>query len=246
MTSALVTLAIGKRGFISHTEPLMEQYAKKLDADFHCISSYAAKRHYTNGRESNQAYVIKCAAIYDLLETYDRILYVDDTICIHPDTPDLFSIIPEDKVGAFNEGTLGKDSAKSDHDYILENNHYEINTGDYINAGLLVVSRQHRFLFDHHHMDEHKDLFCSYFVEQTYLNYVIQSNGVAMRFLPEAFNRMRISKCETQYADIDPEFIMQSGNYIYHVTSWYEQPERRLRYVRNVCEILTGKRISKS
>lgn len=242
MKNALVTLAIGEREFLNHTGPLMKRYAGRIGADFRCISSYPAKRHYTNGRENNQAYITKCDMLYDLLSTYERIFYVDDTVCIHPDTPDLFSMVPPHTVGAFNEGSLGKYSANSDHDYILANRNYQISTEKYINAGLMVVSRPHQFLFDYRNMDQHRELFCSFFVEQTYLNYMIQSNDVAMTCLPESFNRMRVSKCETQYPEIEPEFIWNSGNHIYHVTSWYDEPERRLGYVKRVCDILAGER----
>ncbi len=141
-------------------------------------------------------------------------------------------------MGAFNEGKLGKPCALSDREYILEKKKYEINSNNYINAGLLVVSRPQKYLFHLDNIKKHNCLLESPFVEQTYINYMIQLHDTPMTLLPESFNRMRVSYDEEKHMDIDPEYVLHSGNHIYHITSWHGSQGRRLMHVRDIIDIL--------
>ena len=78
------------------TLPSIQAYAKKIGADFLNINEF--NPHYIT-QKWNKFH------IHELLNKYRRIIYLDIDVLIREDTPNLFEIVPENKLGMFNEDT---------------------------------------------------------------------------------------------------------------------------------------------
>ena len=90
------------------TFPKMEEYAKKIGADFRVIRS----EHLC----------------YFLLK-YDRVCYIEPQLLIRPESPSIFDEVPTDKIGIFNEASSNPE-AKQEKFYnsgviILSRSHVE-------------------------------------------------------------------------------------------------------------------------
>lgn len=143
MKNALVTLAIGDSEMWEWTHPLMEKYASRIQADFIVL-----KGNYENVAQARS----QKFRMYELFEQYDRLLYVDGDVAIHPGCENLFDIVPYESIGAvgekppFSEGrneVLKEACGYYGIDFTPEAEAQSI----WYNTGLIVISRIHRKLF---------------------------------------------------------------------------------------------------
>lgn len=178
MKLAVVTVAIGdhysKLSVVTH--PTIKRYSEKVGADFISITKQKVSRSTPHWEKFQ---------IYDLLKTYDRILYVDTDIIIRKCAPNIFDIIPEDCLGIFNEATfvLHREYAmtRAYEAYGITNIGWD---GRYYNSGVMVISRCHRDLF----IKPKREV--ANFYEQSFLNIQIQKHATKIFDLPYQFNRM--------------------------------------------------------
>jgi hypothetical protein len=183
MSNKLVlTIAVGEtyEKMAKLTHPSFQKYAEKIGADFLSINKNTSS---TPHWEKFQ--------IYDLLNKYEKILYVDTDILIRSDCPDLFKIVPDNQLGLFDEMpfTEGRNisliESCKDYGVILKNW-----GGKYFNSGVMVIPRNWKFLFK----KPERELFNFY--EQGYLNVKINQelekvgNEMSVFDLPYNFNRM--------------------------------------------------------
>lgn len=178
MKTLVLTIAVGPdyQRIAQLTHPTLQAYAKRVGADFRAITSLETA-HTTPHWEKFQ--------IADLLETYDRILYIDTDLIIHPQCPDLFAAVPETHLGMFNEAPFTDRS----RELIIECcRHYGVTLptwdGRYFNTGVMVISRRHRAVFQRPSQE------VGSFYEQTYLNMRIAQFQVPMHELRHEYNRM--------------------------------------------------------
>ena len=84
--NAIITLTIDNfyKKIGQTTIPLMQKYAEKLSCDIHVIGERKINKD-THHFEKFQ--------MYDLLNEYDRILYLDVDILINKNCPNIFEII---------------------------------------------------------------------------------------------------------------------------------------------------------
>ena len=156
--------------------PLLQVYALKYGADFMCIDRQKISTTSIHWEKFQ---------IYDLLNTYDRILFIDTDIIIRDDTPDLFELVPYDCLGAFNEAPWTERSKELMIDTCKAYNVKLKNwNGKYYNTGVMVLSRIHKQLF------KKPDLEYFSFYEQTYLNMKIAELEIKIQELDYKFNRM--------------------------------------------------------
>lgn len=178
MPNLILTISIGKdyerMSEITHSS--IKQYAKKIGADFKCIDKQKISQTTPHWEKFQ---------IYDLLNKYDRILYIDTDVIIRDDCPDLFEIVPKNRLGMFNEAPYTDRSKELLIDICkVYNKTLSQWNGKYYNSGIMIISKQHKYLFK----KPEKEVFNFY--EQSYLNMIIALEKPLMYDLPYKFNRM--------------------------------------------------------
>jgi len=174
--NAVVTITIGEdfKRLAALTHPRLKAYAERMGAEFVVIDKPISKisPHF----EKYQ--------MFDLLNEYDRIVYLDTDLIVKDDCPSLLEVVPLDCLGAFNEGAF-IDQVKAMQSIVKETGE-EIRKWDrqYYNTGVMVVSKAHKYLFKR----PKKEIFNFY--EQSYLNLRMINDGVKMFPLPYEFNRL--------------------------------------------------------
>lgn len=177
--------------------PNFKSYADKIKADFIVIDDCRMSSHP----------VLEKLRVSDYLEDYDRIILMDADIVIRPDCPNLFDLIPEDRLGAYNEGGACpfdelrdirlRVTAETGKFYSLEPPDWTASKEiwsnlPYYNSGLMVLSKQHKPIF---HIEEGQrplpvplpHLICT---EQGIINFRIWKHRPKMFHLPVCFNQM--------------------------------------------------------
>jgi hypothetical protein len=146
MRKAIYTLHIGSDqhanlGLCMQTQA---RYAKRVGADYilHARQPYPDLWVY-----QNKFY------IHELLEEYDRVLWLDRDIMVRDSAPDLFEMVPPDKLGGTRtllepsllRVWLKAISERYGQDYQWEQD--EQGVPIYFNCGLMMTSRAHREMF---------------------------------------------------------------------------------------------------
>lgn len=173
----VLTISIGNhyKNISEYTLPSIERYAKKIGADFINITEH--NRDFIT-QKWNKFY------IHELLNEYKRILYLDIDILIREDCPNLFEIVPINKLGMFNEGRYTPRLEFLEQASEYYNEPLSKWNGRFYNSGVMLVSRIHKQLFK---LPKGVD-----FVEtdQPYLNLRITNDNIEMFDLDYKFNRM--------------------------------------------------------
>jgi len=177
MKNAIFTICVGKdyQKMSEATHLNIRAYADRIGADFIVISeSKCSSPHWE-----------KLLAITELLKKYDRLIYFDTDLIIRKDCPNLFDEVPKDKIGLFNEAPFTYRSRELMIDackvYDIKLPNWD---GRYFNTGVMVLSRQHRWMFQKPEIE-----YCSFY-EQTYLNVKFAKEIPEIFDLPYKFNRM--------------------------------------------------------
>lgn len=175
--NAILTVCIGNtyENFAKITHPSIKKYAEKIKAEFIVIDKT---------KISNTTPHFEKFQIYDLLNKYERILYVDTDLIIREDCPNLFEIVPEHKLGMLDEG---KFQSRTDAICAIAKEYNEqIKNwdGKYYNSGVMVISRIHKQLFK-----KPQNEVCNFY-EQSYLNLRIINDKITMHDLDYKFNRL--------------------------------------------------------
>lgn len=186
MKTAVITVAIGDAyttlGELTH--PSLKAYAKRIGAEFFCITDRMYGEEVPIGYEKFQ--MLKIFKEHGL----DRAIFLDTDIIIRDDAPSLFGFVPEGWIGAFNEGDWipSRKEQLVDATYVFETSLKGPQAwGDrYYNTGVLVFDREHLNIFTE------PEVFHNHFYEQSWLN--IQLNRkVRLEFIKNIgiqFNRM--------------------------------------------------------
>lgn len=226
---AVVTLSIGERSqrIAEITHPTLRAYADRIGADFVVIDEpliSSSSPHYEKFQ------------LFSLLNTYERIIYLDADLVVRKDCPNLFEEVPPNRLGVFNEGAFTDrlDAMRN----IVRDTGEEIEKwdGQYYNTGVMVVSRIHKFLF------EHPVLEVSNFYEQSYLNLRIIRTKTKVHELEYKFNRMtcmdkllgehRLASYIVHYAGFPGETEDLIELIQKDLNSWEENPSHE--YKRNI------------
>ncbi len=179
----IVTSVIGEKfeAIWKLTGPTIEAYADRIGADLIVFKE--------NPHETSPHWVK--FGLYDILhKMYKRAAWIDADIIIRKDAPDIFEIVPEDRLGIFNEGRFAP-RALAIHEAMQV---YKVDLPDwdrvsYFNTGVMVISQDQRHLFNPPEGIKRQKYN---FGEQTYLNLRIQQRKVPIFELSHHFNRMSI------------------------------------------------------
>lgn len=179
MANLVLTISIGNyyNKLAELTLPSIKKYAEKIGADFLNIDGH------------NQEFITQKwnkFHIHNLLNKYSRIIYFDIDILIREDCPNLFDVVPDTKLGMFNEGRYAPRL-----EYVEQASEYYGEpvkkwNGKFYNSGVMVISRIHKQIFK---LPKGVD-----FVEtdQPYINLRIINDKIEMHDLDFKFNRMDI------------------------------------------------------
>jgi alpha-N-acetylglucosamine transferase len=125
------------------TFPKMVEYADRIGADFVAMNAGLGQRYLGN------PYYEKLRVI-DVLENYDRLIYIDGDIIVASDCPNLLDIVPADRMGAFiasrysnyhNQANIEVQKTLGEIDWKREQRDPSI--FESFNAGVMVLSKQH-------------------------------------------------------------------------------------------------------
>ena len=204
---AIATLCIGDgaRAWSRFTHEPMRMYARKVDADFVVFDQ--RKIGFKDSTGFNPVLFEKYQ-VRDLLETYDRVLYIDGDILVTPHAPDVFSIVPPGKIGGVFED-FGTE--KNDRRKIIQE--VQAHLGDvgwqegYMNSGVFVVSREHRPAFT---LFETTGFFDGQY-EQTNTNWYFRKAGFEIANIDFRFNFMGIMRVHHGPIHREAFFIHYAG-----------------------------------
>jgi ADP-heptose:LPS heptosyltransferase len=175
----VLTITIGDyyQKISQYTLPSIQNYANKIGADF--LNIKQGQGSFIT-QKWNKFY------IHELLNEYKRIIYLDIDILIREDCPNLFDIVPADKLGMFNEGRY-----TTRYEYLEQASEYYKEplkpwNGKFYNSGVMVISRLHKKIFKLPHGIDFVE------TDQPYLNLRISNDRIEMFDLDFRFNRMDI------------------------------------------------------
>lgn len=126
-----------------YTLPIHRMYAEKWGADFKILGD-----QYYN-KLGHGMWNYRTMVFYGLLETYDRIFYLDSDIVINRNCPNIFKVVFPDAVGLVFEDKGSRLKNRRKRIQIVKNvfggcEHW---TTGFLNGGLYVVSKIHRDIF---------------------------------------------------------------------------------------------------
>ncbi len=229
MKKAIVTLDSNyvPLQWLHWSRPLFKLYATKVGANYVEI----AKPKINLPAHP----VLEKLQLYDVLNEYDRVVYFDADILVQPQTPNLFNIVSFENVGAVydcpdnNEHNTNRARSIANIKSILG----EIDWVDgYINAGMMVLSRDHQdvFKFDPKLLKADPKLLKKMFLDQDFINYNIKKNKLQIHKLPRSFNRITFS-------GNDEEFY-EHGElaYVVHFAGKHEKAALMQRFFRKIVD----------
>ena len=137
----IITISLGNRPWFGKIEKYYKLYSKKTNSDFIIIND-----NYEGDIKSR----IRKFEIVKYLDTYDRILFLDDTCIINPKCPNIFDLVDPEYLGVCCENppffSKYKNLIESLKYYNVNTN---INENNYVwfNSGLILFSKFHKNLF---------------------------------------------------------------------------------------------------
>lgn len=177
-TRAVVTRAKDDYEVAKVTHPNLKAYAERCKADFIVINEEKINLGHF-GYE-----IFQC---YELFERYERILNLDSDVVLTPSCPNLFDVVPYDKIGCVYED---KYTRKADRlEYIRKCQQQFGDVGwrkGYINTGVFLLSRCHKNVFTFEPEKVWNDLG----YDDVLIGYNIHKYGYQVYELPYKFNHM--------------------------------------------------------
>ncbi|RRK01473.1 glycosyltransferase [Opitutaceae bacterium TAV4] len=203
MRAALVTLAVGEVPEVRWSHPIFRAYARRHGLDFVVIDEWRVRKGgwFTPKRKRAQFEKLQ---LHRVLGDYERVIFFDADILIHPDCPNLLDLVPVDCLGAVSDELPdgGGESWKRRDD--LERAQWALGmlpaervAEPYFNTGVMVASRTCRAVFDPERRWPSKGRWR----EQTGINYNARKDGVQVRYLGREYN----------FAPIEPDSWRNHG-----------------------------------
>jgi lipopolysaccharide biosynthesis glycosyltransferase len=159
----------------------MKEYAKRIDADFIVLDH---KPQLLTDDNKTHYRILK---VREILEEYDRVLLLDADMIVNKDIPNIFDIVPEDKIGSIYED---KGSRKPDRINKIKNIQSiwgDVNWKEgYTNAGTFVMSKQHRDIF----LPHNNQYWVGWGSADLHMSYMAHKLGFNIHELPFTWNHM--------------------------------------------------------
>jgi len=145
---------------------------------------------FKSRRKNILNYVCKIVVVYNLLEQYDKVMWLDDTNVISPFAPNLFNVVPENKIGAL---VIPRDCGLNDslHDFKFLLKHRSVAIKDvYYNTGVMVIPKIYRNIFNFESVLKDSDLFQSPYPTQCWQNYLMNTHNCDVFDISCMYNMM--------------------------------------------------------
>lgn len=206
MKCAIFTSLV-EQDFFSLVQQSFIDYSKKCNADLIIRQSQHVENYNTGLKATCERY-----DIYNLLNIYDRVLWLDSDIYITKNAPNIFDVVPSNKLGMFCEDN---DTEKKDAISVMaETMRLASPVINYFNSGVILASKQHSGLFNIDKLNEffkQSHIKVSRNSDQDYINLLIETNKIDTFKLPSEYNYM--IKHRMKNKDFKPHFIHFAGCY---------------------------------
>ncbi|PCI28431.1 hypothetical protein COB55_03860 [Candidatus Wolfebacteria bacterium] len=141
-------LAITTRTHTGFTHITDLTYKSLIDYSEKCGADFVKLTKSVDNVDSDGKSHYKVLNNYDALEEYDRIVHLDSDILISKNCPNIFELVPEDKVGVVYEDKGTRIEHRKEVMENIQKTFGDIGwTQGYPNTGLIVASKQHRDIF---------------------------------------------------------------------------------------------------
>lgn len=218
------------KNIASLTHPIIKSYADYCGADFKIISGPPDEPH--------PKYHYRLFKLYDLFDEYERILHLDTDILIRNCCPNLFDIVPYDKIGTILEDKGSrKENRRSTIRQIQEEREDIGWEKNYTNCGCILFSKNHRELFN---PKLHKyPLWEKNGTAEAEMGYRIHMLGFDIHELDYKFNHLSMFSEEWHnHANRFNSYIIHyAGGGFYRFMSQYEQIKQDLALLVRFYEI---------
>lgn len=185
MSAALVTLCLNDRKIWGRSHEVFQAYADRCGMDFLPIQERRIRLNPRPLRPRLGLYLEKLQ-LGELLDDYERIVYLDADVLIHPQAPSLLQRVPSDRFGCVREdvGPLAWKRREEITTAAAKLGPLQGWDQGYFNAGVMVMSRCHRDVF----RCEREAIPRCRWPDQTYLNYRVHALGVDVMWLEPEYN----------------------------------------------------------
>lgn len=187
---AVVSLRVPGADWVRLTEPSAERYAERYGFEVVHLEEKNLNLEVLRWRRRHRNLHLEKFQLFDLLADYDRIVYLDADVLVHPEAPNVFDAVPESSLGAVNE-QLNEEAPKREQEWRRMQRRLgklEAVPRCYFNAGMLVVSRCHRELFNYKELD----FAAGRWPDQNTLNYTALKQGIPIHWLDPEWNCMPV------------------------------------------------------
>jgi len=182
MKKLIVTRADDKiKEMSALTHPIIKRFAEKWGASFLIL-----KEDFAGVRSWGKVHY-RIMELYNLFEKYDRIANIDSDVVINKSCPNIFDIIPYDKIVTIFEDKGTRQSIRLKRIAQIQAEWGEIGWKEnYINTGVFFVSKPHAEIFK-----RFKDkLWVDWGYDDVHLGYQINRLDMKIHELDYRFNHM--------------------------------------------------------
>lgn len=185
MSVALVSLCLKDRKRWGRSHPIFEAYAAIHGMDFIPITERRIRLNPRLLRPRLSLHLEKLQ-IRDILQDYDRVVYIDADVLIHPEAPSLSELVPEDHFGCVREdiGPLAWKRHEEIAAAAKKLGSIEGWSEGYFNAGVMVISKSQGDAFQ---ATRQSIPHCRW-PDQTYINHRVRQLGHRIHWLGPEYN----------------------------------------------------------
>lgn len=185
MNKYVIFVSSVRQKFFDIVCPSFENYCGKHSLDL-IINREERVKHNVNIRMPG---MFERFQIYNLLDRYERVCYVDSDIYIKSNSPNIFDVVPAKKLGIYCESVDINRDAFIGH----MKNHFKLNDDIklYYNSGVIVASKIHKSMFSVEQLNKFfkkPDIVVGEWPDQDYINYYILRKGMSVYDIGYKFN----------------------------------------------------------
>jgi hypothetical protein len=235
----VLTFVLGNdRSYREHTEKYMKSYADKCAADFMLLtdSNPIIKKHNSifkelpSGREyGGTAWFLKVSIIHHFLSIYDKVLWLDDSCIVSPDTDNIFNKVTDGSIAAVKDK---QKATKWNKAYIKLMTEIELDNDTFVNSGVVVYTKKMKEILSIKNIFKHKKLFESKYPHQAFLSYILHKNKIPIVLLNKKYNDLYLHYKNGEIRTmIDKEYIKKHTSSIFHITGAWKN---RSTVIKNI------------